>query len=480
MVDMSVSRMQQMLQRAGAMLAALGLVFSEARPSRKRGGRGRKRGRRAAGANKQGKDKDADKLKRKSRGKIEEALHTCGELAPLPPEITWSNNDMPTAETWRFLLLPNHGELLPGGVRFHEVEHTEHREQNCRDLFVGGQPPGRNKEEGNSVFTCVLMSGQDGEDGDALFASDYNIDRGIPNFVAFVLPRDSDEAIRMPPADQEPALAHSEIDAGYVPGDIEPCCWCTGDEKSWSEGGGAPSEDCGDAANARGHFVPLFAFRRPVHSAAADTFLNTVPMRRPFIEAQWYRKLHELWDRVRFISKRKGRRLHILMGPSVQTDGRLPTNPPSNRSIEVPSFVWMTYADPHAVAAGGNICRNGGEDNDCACVDGVKASDLEKRLGFQLYPGMHPTPHHLDYFHVGVHHSEFLYAGGFVFIVMGTIACLFLVVFPDKGKETSRERNRKIKTAADKEAADREERLRRKLESAAGGKEALRARFRAV
>merc|ERR1740117_688172 len=90
-----------------------------------------------------------------------------------------------------------------------------------------------------------------------------------------------------------------------------------------------------------------------------------------------------------------------MMGPSLQSDGRLPAtihSPPdaghesSARTSEVPSFLWSAYADPFAIAAGGHFCRNGGADDECACVDNLKLSELELRLGFHLFPGMSPAP----------------------------------------------------------------------------------------
>merc|ERR1719217_1073565 len=92
--------------------------------------------------------------------------------------------------------------------------------------------------------------------------------------------------------------------------------------------------------------------------------------------------------------------MHVLVGPSLQTDGRLPSSTPidwdgrresANRTVDVPSFLWAASADPYSFSASGHFCRNGGLDDGCACLDGLSNLELEQRLGFQLFPGMRPT-----------------------------------------------------------------------------------------
>lgn len=437
-------------------------------------------------------DEEREQMHKKSRSKLGLALQRCSERAPIPPEKFGSDLSsqevMLPAEQWRYLQLPRDQSQLSNGTRLEEVEWTQERETLCRRLFAGEAPPSRSAK-GQSITACVLTSSQDGDDVEALFVVDYNMERGIPNFVAFVLPGRSNETMELPLATQEPGLAATALDDIYAPGVLEPCCWCIG-ESSGNPGadGGRPSVECGADAAAIGHLVPLSALGS-AHAAAADIFLNTAPMRQPFLNKQWSQKLQEVFDRTQFIGRKTGRKLHVLIGPSLQTDGRLSrarsstplevARASSSRTVDVPSFFWTAYADPFAIAVGGHFCRNGGPDDDCACVDGLTSLNIESRIGFRLFPGMHPAPAEMSAHGQGRSGFPFLWVCSIFLIFLGLVI-FSMVMSPSKGMKTTAEKNRIASLLAKQEAAAGEKSMRRELESRAGGKEALRARFRAV
>merc|ERR1712129_555832 len=224
------------------------------------------------------------------------------------------------------------------------------------------------------------------------------------------------------------------------------------------------------------------------HAVAADIFLNTAPMRQPFLNQQWSQKLQEVFDRTQFIGRKTGRKLHVLIGPSLQTDGRLPAarssapleaeHASSNPKVDVPSFFWAAYADPFAIASGGHFCRNGGPDDDCACVDGLTSTNIENRLGFRLFPGMHPAPAEMGAHGQGRDHTSFFWVC-VIFLIFFGVAMLSTVMAGIKGVKTTAEKNHASSLRAQKAASAGEKSMRQELESRVGGKEALRARFRA-
>jgi hypothetical protein len=298
------------------------------------------------------------------------------------------------AQDWTYL---KEHQIGPGAssARLERVSWTPLRESLCRQLFVGRTPPARAPSE-DGTLTCVLASGR--EDGleQALFLSDYNRERGLPNFVAFVAPVDLDslsmsgnDSVQDSAQDTKPAV--DGLDIAYSLGRSEECCWCSKAEHADSV--------CQQAVGKVGHLAPPSVF----NSSAADVFLNTVPMRQPFAELQWSRRLRNLFAHGQRLHRTtRDRPMHILIGPSLQADGRLLANVSSRPNadglyaesfIDVPSFLWTAYADPYAKAAAGYICRNGGVDDECACVDGLALRAIEERVGFRLFPGLAEDRH---------------------------------------------------------------------------------------
>eukprot|EP00427_Karlodinium_veneficum_P052537 CAMPEP_0169365158 /NCGR_PEP_ID=MMETSP1017-20121227/32401_1 /TAXON_ID=342587 /ORGANISM="Karlodinium micrum, Strain CCMP2283" /LENGTH=450 /DNA_ID=CAMNT_0009462943 /DNA_START=40 /DNA_END=1388 /DNA_ORIENTATION=+ len=266
--------------------------------------------------------------------------------------------------------------------RLERVSWTPLRESLCRQLFVGRIPPAK-MSHGDSTFACVLTPRK--EDGleQALFLSDYNRERRLPNFVAFVAPVDADLTSLFSDDGMDTRHAIDGFDVAYSPGPVEECCWCSSAQADSS---------CNETAGKVGHLAPSSG----IDSSAADVFMNTVPMRAPFAELQWSRRLQELLlQGQRLHAMMRGRRMHVLLGPSQQADGRVVASSGEDaegvfteKFVEVPSFLWAAYADPYAQAASGYVCRNGGADDECACVDGLPLRDLEERLGFHFFPGL--------------------------------------------------------------------------------------------
>jgi hypothetical protein len=327
---------------------------------------------------------------------------TCERKLPLPPGRIGGVLDAShrLAEEWTYLKEQESGSGA-SSARLERVSWTPLRESLCRQLVVGRTPPARASSE-DSVLTCVLTSGREDGVEQALFLSDYNRQRGLPNFVAFVAPAELDSSsISGNNSTQDTKLAVDGLDVAYRPGRPEECCWCSKAELA--------DNTCHEGVGRIGHLVPPSAFNS---RSAADVFLNTVPMRQPFAELQWSRRLRNLFVHGQRLHRTtRDRPMHILIGPSLQADGRLLANFSSRLNadglyaesfVDVPSFLWTAYADPYAKAAVGYICRNGGVDDECACVDGLAIKALEERLGFRLFPGTasaDPHPDHVNRVH---------------------------------------------------------------------------------
>jgi len=271
-------------------------------------------------------------------------------------------------------------------VRKHEsklvpVEWTQEREVMCLDLFPGKRPPVSPAIE-DSQPVCVLSHDGNGERERAVYYSEYNSKKHIPNLIAYNIPGN-----RVP--NQHTHItrtwgpAHKGLDLAYgpMPVKIMSSGWC---ENNTLAG------DCNVEIGTRGHLATMSAFQPSYQDMYATcVYLNTFPSREPFDGTQWNRYENENIKLAKAAGPKKG--LFVVAGPLASSAGTIPAED-VNKTLEVPVWVWSAYADLDKCSTVAHICSDGGADDECACQDQLDGNALKKYIGFNAFPGLCDPP----------------------------------------------------------------------------------------
>lgn len=255
------------------------------------------------------------------------------------------------------------------------VDWTREREVMCLGLFPGNKPPA-SPAITDSQPVCVLSHDGHGQDEHAVYYSEYNRKRHVPNLIAYKIPGGAVPNHTHVNRDWGPALKGLDLAYGPMPLTVKSSGWCDNHTLIG---------DCNTAINTRGHLATMSAFQPSYQDMFATcVYLNTFPSREPFDGAQWNRYENQNIERA----KSAGEGLFVIAGPMSQEAGTIPAEDEESESIVVPVWVWSAYADLTACSTVGHICSDGGPDDQCACQDNLDGEALTKYIGFDAFPGL--------------------------------------------------------------------------------------------
>lgn len=237
----------------------------------------------------------------------------------------------------------------------------------CLGLFPKGVPMASSNGGGGSQPVCVLAATAD-EGIVPIFWSDFDRNRGVPNFVAYRhLGRRKVVKVKRN-WKSLPGLRDTAFRPGFVSASATSHCSMQ------------PDAACGEQVSSRGHLATLAAMSWDFNAASAtNTYANAAPSRQPFDGAQWNKR--EI--KIQRYAERHGE-VYVVVGTSLESDGTLPED------VEVPSMFWSAVYDPRSSAAVAWACRNGLREKDggCYCADDLSARELESVVGIRPFPGV--------------------------------------------------------------------------------------------
>jgi len=289
---------------------------------------------------------------------------------------------VPLPSTWTYLRVPL-GLNVTTAVQYvkeHDsnlvvVDWTQERETMCLGVFAGNKPP-VSPAISDSQPTCVLSHDGEGNDERAVYYSEYNRKRHVPNLIAYKIPGNAVSKTTHESRDWGPALKGLDLAYGPMPATVKTSGWCENHTLSG---------DCNTVIGTRGHLATMSAFQPSYQDMYATcVYLNTFPSREPFDGAQWNRYENANIKRA----KSGGEGLFVVAGPMAQEAGTIPGEDFANETLVVPVWVWSAYADLDARSAVAHICSDGGADDDCACQDNLDGPTMTKYIGFDLFPGL--------------------------------------------------------------------------------------------
>lgn len=273
----------------------------------------------------------------------------------------------------------------------------------CKDLFpyIEHKPSAAPLAvaDNTSLGVCMFVRTNEDEALAPLMYSEFNIARGLPNFVAFKV-SDFKESSKVNMAvcrhswrhvchllqgesdDETKARCHQVVDRGYDPGKlINHMC---------SVGDGI----CKQQVGTRGHMNPAsFNSWDETRCKATMTYLNAFPSRTDFDGGPWasreqavrlYLKKTRAKDMAGFV--------WMIVGVGGENDGEIRSlrtfaDKTMKDTVDVPKYVWSALFDPRTKRATGWMCRNGLRSGDpCHCIDKLSIHELQRHVGFTIFP----------------------------------------------------------------------------------------------
>lgn len=262
---------------------------------------------------------------------------------------------------------------------YKKVPSTKERIKLCQTLFPRNNPVAW-PIKSESKPLCMLAKTRKGVQ--PIFWSDYNVKRGIPNFVAYVNKGWSKEPGSLPKRKWRTLTGFP--DKTYATSDVK--------TSSSSHCAKEDQEDCAcyEKVSSRGHLATLSHLSwDKVAATATNTYVNTMPARQPFDGAQWNAREMRNSDYAR-----KNGEVFVIKGPSLESDGKTDTG------VDVPSMFWAAIYDPRKNQARAWTFRNGYqqpkklksdsgfEPIGCFGADALKVNDIEKAIGVRLWPAV--------------------------------------------------------------------------------------------
>jgi len=254
--------------------------------------------------------------------------------------------------------------------------------------------------DNTSIGVCASVHSDEANASVPFMYSEYNLVRGIPNFVAFQVfdyktsdrqdmgsCRDTWKNIcsmsrTNEHEDEAKARCRQIVDRGFGQGKlVRNTC-------------GLEDVTCKQGVEVRGHMNPAsFNIWDKERCRATMSYINAFPSRSGFDGGPWAsREAAVLKYLKRTRAKGKSDFLWMAVGVSTESDGEILSlrqfaDSTTKSTVDVPKFVWSAVFDPRTKTSTGWMCRNGLTARaQCHCIDKLSVHQLQRHVGFKIFP----------------------------------------------------------------------------------------------